>query len=194
MEATRRALLAAFLAAPLIPLSKASAIGQGASTLPLTRACGDGDAPTLEREPGPFFKPNAPLKHNLFADSPRGERITVAGLVVDENCRPLSGSLVEIWHADENGEYDRQGFRLRGHQFADEQGRWWFNTVVPALYPSRTRHFHFKVQRPGGRVLTTQLFFPGEPGNARDRIFDQTLLMKISKAGDGRFARFDFVV
>ena len=103
-------------------------------------------------------------------------------------------SLVEIWQADENGEYDRSGFRLRGHQFADGQGRWWFNTVVPALYPGRTRHFHFRVQQPGGDVLTTQLFFPGEPGNARDRIFDEALLMTISSADDGQFARFDFVV
>ncbi|GGF84389.1 hypothetical protein GCM10007301_50460 [Azorhizobium oxalatiphilum] len=134
------------------------------------------------------------MKQHLFLEAPRGERITVAGYVLDTRCRPVPRSLVEIWQADENGEYDRQGFRLRGHQFADEQGRWWFNTVVPALYPGRTRHFHFRVQRPGGDVLTTQLFFPGEPGNARDRIFDETLLMAVGPADDGQFARFDFVV
>ncbi|MDQ2083507.1 intradiol ring-cleavage dioxygenase [Xanthobacteraceae bacterium Astr-EGSB] len=194
METTRRTLLAAFIAAPLAPLSGVAAAAQGTPALPLTRACDDDNAATVEREPGPFFKPNAPLNRDLFADSPRGERITVAGFVVDDRCGPLPGSLVEVWHADENGHYDEQGFRLRGHQFADERGRWWFNTVVPALYPGRTRHFHFKVQRPGGRVLTTQLFFPGEPRNAHDRLFDHSLLMNISDTGDGRFARFDFVV
>ncbi|MGZ2426611.1 dioxygenase family protein [Rhizobium laguerreae] len=194
MTTSRRALLSGFLAMPLVPLSGAVAIGQEAPSLPLTRACADGDEPTPAREAGPFFKPNSPLKQDLYLEAPRGERITVAGYVLDDRCRPTSRSLVEIWQADENGEYDRSGFRLRGHQFADEQGRWWFNTVVPALYPGRTRHFHFRVQRPGGVVLTTQLFFLGEPGNARDRIFDETLLMTISPAGDGQFARFDFVV
>jgi protocatechuate 3,4-dioxygenase beta subunit len=192
MERTRRSFLAAFLAIPFVHLN--SAVGQEAPALPLTRACDDGDGPTLEQEAGPFFKPNAPLKRDLFPGSPRGKRITVAGLVVDDRCRRLPGSLVEIWHADENGVYDREGFRLRGQQFADEQGRWWFNTVVPALYPGRTRHYHFRVQRPGGRVLTTQLYFPGELRNARDGIFDETLLMEISDADDGRFARFDFIV
>ncbi|APO72946.1 intradiol ring-cleavage dioxygenase protein [Rhizobium etli 8C-3] len=194
MTSSRRALLSGFLAMPLVPLAGATAFGQEAPLLPLTRACADGDEPTPAREAGPFFKPNSPLKQDLYLEAPRGERITVAGYVLDDRCRPIPRSLVEIWQADENGEYDRQGFRLRGHQFADEQGRWWFNSVVPALYPGRTRHFHFRVQRPGGDVLTTQLFFPGEPGNVRDRIFDETLLMTISPAGDGQFARFDFVV
>jgi protocatechuate 3,4-dioxygenase beta subunit len=194
METTRRLLLTAFLAAPLIPVSRVAAAGQAEPALPLTRDCGDDHAHTAEREAGPFFKPASPLKRDLFPDSPRGERITVAGFVVDDRCRPLAGSLVEIWHADQNGDYDEDGFRLRGHQLTDEHGRWWFNTIVPAHYPGRTRHFHFKVQRPAGRVLTTQLFFPDEPRNARDRLFDETLLMKTSPAGDGRFARFDFIV
>lgn len=192
MGTTRRALLSGVLAAPLVPFGSAAAVGQEA--LPLTRACHDGDGPTLSREAGPFFKPDSPLKRDLSSEAPGGERITVAGFVVDDRCRPLPGSLIEIWHADENGVYDRDGFRLRGHQFSDSQGRWWFDTVVPALYPGRTRHFHFKVQRPRGSVLTTQLFFPGEPGNARDRIFDETLLMTIRDEGGGRFARFDFIV
>lgn len=194
MTTSRRALVSGFLAMPLVPLAGAIAFGQETPVLPLTRACADADELTLAREAGPFFKPNSPLKRDLYPDAPRGERITVAGHVFDERCRPMPHSLVEIWQADENGEYDREGFRLRGHQFADEQGRWWFNTVVPALYPGRTRHFHFRVQRPGRGVLTTQLFFPGEPGNARDRLFDETLLMTVSPASDGQFARFLFVV
>ncbi len=115
-------------------------------------------------------------------------------LVTDSRCRPPHGSLIEIWHADENGDYDCQGYRLRGHQFTDEPGCWWFNTVMPALYPGRTRHFHFRVQRPGGAILTTQLFFLGEPDNAHDWLFDDTLLIAMIETGDGRFGRFDFVL
>lgn len=194
MRTSRRALLSGFLAMPFVPAAGGPALGQRAPRLPLTRPCGEGDEPTPAREAGPFFRPNAPLKRDLFADAPGGEPFTIAGYVVDEHCRPAPESLIEIWHADENGDYDREGFRLRGHQFADEQGRWWFNTVIPAPYPGRTRHFHFRVQRPGGAVLTTQLFFPGEPGNARDRLFDEALLISMTDAGDGRFGRFDFVV
>ncbi|RWE90552.1 MAG: intradiol ring-cleavage dioxygenase [Mesorhizobium sp.] len=147
------------------------AFAQAAPELPLTLSYDDGDDLTIEREAGPFFRPNSPLERDLYPGAPGGERITVAGFVFDNRCRPLAGSLVEIWHADENGAYDSIGFRLRGHQFTDVQGRWWFNTIVPALYPGRTRHFHFKVQRPGGRVLTTQLYFPGEPRNVGDQSF-----------------------
>lgn len=195
MRSTRRSLLTAFLSLPLLEAAKRNAFAQDtAPELPLTPACEDTGSLTPEREAGPFFKPNTPFNRELFPASPGGERITVAGFVFDNRCRPLPGSLVEIWHADEHGDYDRDGFRLRGHQFADDHGRWWFHTIVPALYPGRTRHFHFKVQRPGGRVLTTQLYFPGEPGNAGDRIFDASLLLDMQGAGDGSFGRFDFVV
>jgi len=191
---TRRSLLTAFLTLPLIDAARTEASAQTAPELPLTLACDDRDELTLEREAGPFFRPNSPLNRDLYPDVPAGERITVAGFVFDNRCRPLGGSLVEIWHADENGDYDDVGFRLRGHQFTDAQGRWWFNTIVPALYPGRTRHFHFRVQRPGGRVLTTQLYFPGELGNAEDRLFHEALLLDITQAGDGGFGRFDFVI
>jgi protocatechuate 3,4-dioxygenase beta subunit len=193
VPSTRRSLLTVFLSLPFTDLARVRAFAQAAPELPLTPTCDDDDGLTLEREAGPFFKPNSPLNRDLYLAAPAGERITVAGFVFDKRCRPLAGGLVEIWHADENGDYDSVGFRLRGHQFTDAQGRWWFNTIVPALYPGRTRHFHFKVQRPGGRVLTTQLYFPGEPGNAGDRLFDEALLLDIKQTGDGSFGRFDFV-
>lgn len=192
MTTSRRSVVSALLAAPFMVGTKA--FGQMPTSLPLTRACDADQKPTMEKDAGPFFRPNSPLKQDLFPDSPGGERITVAGFVVDTACNPIPQSLLEIWHADQNGAYDQTGYRLRGHQFSDERGRWWFNTIVPALYPGRTRHFHFKVQRPGGSVLTTQLFFPREPQNARDHLFDESLLMDISTMADGRLAQFDFVL
>ena len=59
-------------------------------------------------------------------------------------------------------------------------------TIVPGGYPGRTRHFHVKVQRPGGRVLTTQLYFPGEPLNRRDGLFDERLLLRLAAPASGR--------
>ncbi|TWB08737.1 dioxygenase-like protein [Rhizobium sp. ERR 1071] len=194
MRPTRRSLLTAFLSLPLIDASRVMALAQAAPELPLTPSCHAGEDLTLEREAGPFFRPNSPLERDLYPDAPGGERITVAGFVFDNRCRPIAGSLVEIWHADEKGDYDSVGFRLRGYQFTDAQGRWWFNTIIPALYPGRTRHFHFRVQRPGGRLLTTQLYFPGESRNARDRLFHETLVLDLRKADDGQFGQYDFVV
>lgn len=190
MLPTRRSLLTAFLALPALPLAERAV----AQRLPLTPACGDDHDLTPALTAGPFYKPNAPLRHELFGDSPRGERITLAGYVLDTRCRPLAGSLVELWHADETGAYDTRGFNLRGHQMTDERGRWWFSTIVPARYPGRTRHYHFRVRRPGAAVLTTQLFFPNEPQNARDRLYMPELLMELRDTADGKFGRFDFVV
>lgn len=194
MRSTRRSLLTTFLTLPLITVPKTGTFAQTSAALPLTPACHDGDEPTLEREAGPYFKPDSPYTQELSPGAVDEERLTVTGFVVDTRCRPIGGSLVEIWHADGNGKYDQEGFRFRGHQFTDPQGRWWFSTIVPALYPGRTRHFHFKVQRPGGNVLTTQLYFPGEPGNVRDRLFHETLLLDMEQTADGRFGRFNFVV
>ncbi|MFI0845072.1 intradiol ring-cleavage dioxygenase [Mesorhizobium sp. IMUNJ 23232] len=194
MVPTRRSLLSAFLTVPILhQLTIRKALAQSAS-LELTPACGDDDDLTLAREAGAFYKPNAPLRHELFNDAPAGESITLAGLVLDPDCQPIANSLVEIWHADETGKYDTSGFNLRGHQFTDENGRWWFSTIVPALYPGRTRHYHLRVQRPGGTVLTTQLFFPNEPRNEGDYLYSDDLLLEVSDSADGKFGRFDFVV
>jgi protocatechuate 3,4-dioxygenase beta subunit len=51
-----------------------------------------------------------------------------------------------------------------------------------------------KVQGGGSRLLTTQLYFPDEPANARDGLFNRALLMKVAQAGDALAARFDFVL
>ena len=105
------------------------------------------------------------------------------------------GALVDLWHADERGEYDNAGFRYRGHLFTDGEGRYRFRTILPALYPGRTRHYHVKVQAPQRPVLTTQLYFPAdEAANRRDGLFRRELLMRVAEAGDGLAARFDFVL
>jgi protocatechuate 3,4-dioxygenase beta subunit len=191
----RRTALLAFFTAPALPLTGVQPVSaQDGPTLELTPSCGESVQRTLAQTEGPYFKPHPPLRRDLTIDRPRGEKITVAGLVLDMSCKPVERALIEIWQADETGAYDNAGYTLRGHQFSDERGRWWFTTIVPAAYPGRTRHFHVKVQRPGGRVLTTQLYFPNEPLNGRDGLFDQWLLMRISDAKDGKFGRYDFVV
>lgn len=166
------------------------AAGQG--ELAPTPACAD--APTVRESEGPFFKPRSPERSDLREPGITGEPIELLGLVLTRGCRPVQGALVDLWHADDRGEYDNDGFRLRGHQFTDAQGRYRFRTIVPSAYEGRTRHYHVKVQPPGGRLLTTQLYFPDEPKNRSDGLFRRELLVRLAKAEDGVTGRFDFVL
>jgi protocatechuate 3,4-dioxygenase beta subunit len=159
-----------------------------------TPACDDGDMATPPQTEGPFFKPRSPARADLRERGSAGTPLDLRGYVLSRRCRPVAHALVDLWHADERGEYDNRGFRYRGHQYADGSGAFHFRTIVPAQYPGRTRHLHFKVQAPRGRVLTTQLYFPDEPANRRDGLFRSELVMRITRAADGRAARFDFVL
>ncbi len=102
--------------------------------------------------------------------------------------------LLDWWQADPNGAYDNRGYRFRGHQYTDARGAFRLTTLRPGLYPGRTRHLHLKVQAPYRPVLTTQLYFPGEPRNGTDTIFDARLLMDVRTEGGGLAGSFDFVV
>ncbi|MFJ5706442.1 carbohydrate-binding protein [Streptomyces sp. NPDC093105] len=189
-----RAALAAGMAAPAVlmgvPALARTLTGDEAPAL--TPACDDGDDPTPPQTEGPYFKPASPLR-SAMQDGP-GTRLTVSGYVFGRACRPISGVLLDFWQADVNGAYDNTGYRFRGHQFTAADGSFGLTTIVPGLYPGRTRHLHVKVQAPGRPVLTTQLYFPNEPRNTTDTIFDPRLLMTVRDAGGGREAAFDFVL
>jgi protocatechuate 3,4-dioxygenase beta subunit len=160
-----------------------------------TPDCDDGDEPTPSTAEGPFYTPDSPLRTSLLEPGTAGRRIVLTGRVFSRGCRPLPRALLDFWQADAEGQYDNVGFKLRGHQFTDARGRFRLESVVPGLYPVRTRHFHVKVQAPkGGRLLTTQLFFPGEPRNARDRLFRSELLMAVRPEADVSAATFHFVL
>ncbi|MEV6974893.1 carbohydrate-binding protein [Kitasatospora sp. NPDC093806] len=159
-----------------------------------TPACHDGDAPTIEQTEGPYFKPNSPLRTSLITDSTPGTRLTVSGYVFGRACLPIANVLLDFWQADVNGAYDNTGFSFRGHQFTNAQGAFSLTTIVPGLYPGRTRHIHVKLQAPGRPVLTTQLYFPNEPRNSTDTIYDARLLMNVRQVGSAKEGTYDFVL
>jgi protocatechuate 3,4-dioxygenase beta subunit len=158
-----------------------------------TPSCHDGDEPTLPEIEGPFFKPRSPKRSDL-REGVAGRPAELSGLVLTRSCRPLAGVLVDLWQADDNGDYDNKGFRLRGHVFTDAAGRYAFHTIVPGLYPGRTRHYHVKVQAPRRHLLTTQFYFPDEPYNAKDEYFHPELVMQVETTDDALQARFDVVL
>src|SRR5499427_753236 len=159
-----------------------------------TPSCHDGDEPTPRETEGPFFKPKSPERSDLREPGAQGRQFEISGVVLSRTCRPLRGAVVDLWHADEKGEYDNIGFRYRGHVIAGADGAFRFRTIVPAIYFGRTRHYHVKVQAPGSRLLTTQLYFPNEPANIHDGLFQRELLMRIADVGEDVNARFDFVL
>jgi protocatechuate 3,4-dioxygenase beta subunit len=151
-------------------------------------------APTPSHIEGPYYKLKSPLRTSLLEHGMAGTRLVLKGRVLATDGTPIRGALVDFWQADASGVYDNEGYRLRGHQFTDEQGRYALETIVPGNYPGRTAHIHVKVQAPGQPVLTTQLFFPEDPRNRTDWLYKPGLLMQVQDAAHGREAVFDFVL
>jgi protocatechuate 3,4-dioxygenase beta subunit len=123
-----------------------------------------------------------------------GTKIIITGYVYTTDCQPVANALLDFWQADANGVYDNSGYTLRGHQFTDANGHYELTTVVPGLYPGRTEHVHVKVQAPNGKLITSQLFFPGVIENDSDGIYNQSLLLTIQETSDGLLGQYNFVV
>jgi protocatechuate 3,4-dioxygenase beta subunit len=189
---TRRVVLGAgvFAAGSLLMID--GSVAQ--ASLAPTPECRDGDDATVAQTEGPYFKPSSPERTELFEEGMAGQPIELVGFVLTRACKPLAGALLDFWQADDKGRYDNSGFRLRGHQFSDAEGRYKLRSVVPGAYVGRTRHIHVKVQPRGGRVLTTQLYFPGESKNRSDGLFRKDLQIRTAKNAGWLAGRFDFVL
>lgn len=159
----------------------AFAFSFGASAQP---SCG---APTPRDAEGPFYKAGAPLRASLAEAGTKADRLVLSGRVLARDCKPLPNARLDFWQADERGEYDNAGFRYRGQVVADAEGRYRLETIVPGEYPGRPRHIHVMVQPPGGRVLTTQIYFGDSGAPAR-------LAAKLAKREGALHGSFDFVL
>ena len=176
--------------------SEAAQPGAGATSTILkpTPACDDAK-PTLSQTAGPFYTPDTPERASLLEPGISGTRLVLSGRVWTTDCQPLTGAVLDFWQADDDGAYDNDGYRLRGHQFTDAAGHYRSETIVPGKYPGRTRHIHVRVRGRQMRLLTTQLYFPGERLNRRDGIFHPKLVVAMQDVSDGsQAAAFDFVL
>jgi protocatechuate 3,4-dioxygenase beta subunit len=154
---------------------------------------------TLSELSGPVFGHNSlgPLDADLTRNArktgePIGERIVVTGRVLDEDGRPVSNTLLEIWQANAAGRYvdavDRHdapldpNFLGGGRCVTDGDGRYRFTTIKPGAYPWgnhangwRPAHIHFSLFGPSFATrLVTQMYFPGDPLMPLDPIFQAT--------------------
>lgn len=153
---------------------------------------------TEDNMEGPFYKPGAPIRSVLLESGMKGTPLTITGRVLDTHGRPLRGALLDIWHADATGAYDNQGYHLRGRLHTDENGRYLLRTVKPAAYGAptdkRPAHIHVKASFERGPILTTQLYFKGDPWNRQDPGVRPSLIMSPHREADGLKAQFDFVI
>lgn len=136
---------------------------------------------------GPYYKAGTPERNSLLEEGVEGRRLLLVGYVLDQNCNPLPNAWLDFWQADTNGDYDNQGYRLRGHQYTDSQGRYFLETVLPGLYQSRPiEHIHVKVRPEGGQEITSQLYFPNQPVEG--------LTVTLEEQGDLMIGYFNFVL
>ncbi|MBY0336729.1 MAG: protocatechuate 3,4-dioxygenase subunit beta [Acetobacteraceae bacterium] len=121
-----------------------------------------------------------------------GERIIVAGRVLDEDGRPVRGAMVEVWQANAAGRYHHPrdqhdapldpNFEGRARLFTDEEGWYRYTSIRPGAYPWRNHHnawrpvhIHYGLFGAGlAQRMITQMYFPGDPLLPVDPIFNCT--------------------
>jgi len=135
------------------------------------------------------------LDHDLTRNAarngaPLGERIIVAGRVLDDQGRPVPHTLIEVWQANAAGRYIHRidqhdaplapNFLGAGRTLTDAQGRYRLLTIKPGAYPWgnhpnawRPQHIHFSLFGAHlGSRLVTQMYFPGDPLLELDPIYN----------------------
>jgi protocatechuate 3,4-dioxygenase beta subunit len=183
--ATATPALTELVASSATPVPEDDFFTQMGITLPAPReACAGLTQPQTE---GPYYKADTPQRSSFYENGMPGTRLILVGYVLNQNCQPLPNAWLDFWQADANGEYDNAGYRLRGHQFTDAQGRYYLETILPGLYSSRPiEHIHVKVRPEGGQEITSQLYFPQQAVEG--------LTVTLEDRGDHMVGYFTFVV
>jgi protocatechuate 3,4-dioxygenase alpha subunit len=113
---------------------------------------------------------------SLAPEGVSGERVSIAGRVIDGDGKPVNDALVEIWQANAEGKYGPKGFRGFGRSPTDEHGAFRFQTIKPGRVPGpggtlQAPHIAANIFMRGQlRHLVTRLYFPDEPANAEDAV------------------------
>jgi len=135
---------------------------------------------------GPFFSIGFSwlYRDNLAAPGVSGERVEIAGRILDGDGKPVPDGIVEIWQANSQGKYahpedpqekqDEPGFIGYGRVPTDDGGRFRFTTIKPGRVPGpdgklQAPHLAVSVFTRGLlRRLITRIYFPDEPSNVED--------------------------
>ena len=148
---------------------------------------------------GPEYKTEAPSKQGEdFAKGLQGQRLELSGRVLNlATCKPVQGAVLDLWQTNSSGDYDYKGFNLRGKIVTGKDGKYVLDTIYPARLHlegniTRPSHIHVMVGVPGQPMITTQVYFEGQP---RDFAVKDTLITKpVTDTNGTQKANFDFVV
>jgi protocatechuate 3,4-dioxygenase beta subunit len=157
---------------------------------------------------GPYYKAGAPDRDTLYEPGDPGVRLTLTGTVFVRDqasytpaCTPLAAALLDVWQANDAAVYDSAGFNYRGKIYTANDGSYTLHTIIPGHYLNgaqyRPAHIHFRVSgtTTPTELLTTQLYFEGDPYNDIDPFILPSLIMPIIDDGaGGKLAMFDFVI
>jgi protocatechuate 3,4-dioxygenase beta subunit len=153
---------------------------------------------TADNIEGPFYRSGSPSKATLVESTDPGQRLELAGSVRNLQCSTIAGATIDIWQANDRGDYDNRGYRFRGRLQTSDDGTWRISTIVPGRYLNgsqfRPSHIHVKLSAPGYADLTTQLYFPGDPYNAVDPFIKPSLLLDVKPRGSTLDGGYDFVL
>lgn len=131
-------------------------------------------SPRETRGPFPTKTPTQLVQASIKSDR-SGIALLINLTIVDKsnNCKPLPGAIVDVWHCDKDGNYSEYGSNflqrkdftsehfLRGRQAADANGRASFISIYPGWYPGRAPHIHLEIfDKSGKSLLVTQVAFP----------------------------------
>ncbi|HVY70706.1 MAG TPA: hypothetical protein VHH73_12320, partial [Verrucomicrobiae bacterium] len=134
----------------------------------------------------PLDKDNDLVQLNDNTTAAKGIVTYVSGRVLDSGGNPVRGALVELWHADDGGNYTYSASAARnpaadanfagfGQFLTGSNGAYRFRTIKAGLYRGRTRHFHFGITIPGQLTrYTTQLFWNEVARDASGKTWDTT--------------------
>jgi catechol 1,2-dioxygenase len=139
---------------------------------------------------GPLYVAGAPLVEGeaRMDDGSELDKATVMfleGVVRDTDGQPVAGAVVDLWHANTQGNYSyfdksQSDYNLRRRIVTDAEGRYRARSIVPCGYGcspdgptqecldllgrhgQRPAHIHFFISSPGHRHLTTQINLAGE--------------------------------
>jgi protocatechuate 3,4-dioxygenase, alpha subunit len=136
------------------------------------------------------------VDENMAPEGVAGERITVAGRMVDGDGTPVTDAMLEIWQANAHGKYAHpddvrnlpvdQRFSGFGRVFTDDDGRFRFHTIKPGGVPAaggglQAPHLNVTIFMRGLlKHLSTRIYFEGDAATAQD-----PLLASLPKARAG---------
>lgn len=157
---------------------------------------------TASQTVGPYFHIGLSWADSAGIAGPdvAGQRVTVAGRVLDGDGRPVTDALIEVWQADAEGRYPEPGaaFRGFGRIPSGDDGRFRFTTVKPGRVPGpggtlQAPHLLLSIGMRGLlKRVTTRMYFPDDSANAEDPILAlvesgrrQTLIARVSESEPG---------